>query len=66
MKITIKMTCCIFVIALFFCSSAFAQENDSNKGKVITKDPAKETHASTSVLYKKTQMKRFKETSTKF
>jgi hypothetical protein len=66
MKITIKTTCCIFVITLFFCSNSFAQENDSNKGKLITKDPAKETHASTYVLYKKTQMKRFKETSTKF
>jgi hypothetical protein len=54
------------VIALFFYSSAFTQADDSNNGKLITKDSAKETHASTYVLYKKTQMKRFKETSTKF
>jgi polar amino acid transport system substrate-binding protein len=41
MKITIKKICCIFVIALFFCSSAFAQSNDSNNDKSITKDATK-------------------------
>jgi polar amino acid transport system substrate-binding protein len=41
MKITIKTTCCLFVIALFFCSSALAQENDSHNGKLITKDATK-------------------------
>jgi polar amino acid transport system substrate-binding protein len=41
MKITIKMTCCLFVIALFFCSSVFAQENDSNKGELIAEDATK-------------------------
>jgi polar amino acid transport system substrate-binding protein len=41
MKITIKMTCCLFAIALFYCSNALAQENDSNNGKLITKDATK-------------------------
>jgi hypothetical protein len=41
MKITIKTSCCLFVITLFFCSNSFAQANDSNNGKLITKDATK-------------------------